>query len=55
MGLTCATPAGHGCAAAGRDALPTRLTALKRYRAIDRRFDGPKHRRTRDYGDYGWW
>jgi hypothetical protein len=37
----------EGCAA--RAALPTRLREHKGYRAIDRRFDGPKHLRTRDF------
>ena len=41
-------PAGKAALAA----LPSRLGAIKQYRAIDRRFDGPKHRRTRDFDDY---
>lgn len=31
-------------------ALASRLQPIKQWRAIDRRFDGPKHRRTRDFG-----
>ena len=31
-------------------ALPSRIQPVKQWRAIDRRFDGPKHRRTRDFG-----
>jgi hypothetical protein len=31
---------------AALDALPTRLRAVKEYRAIDRRFCGPKRQRT---------
>jgi hypothetical protein len=34
---------------AARDALPSRLRVHKAYRAIDRRFDGPKHQCTRDF------
>ena len=32
-------------------ALPSRLGKVKAYRAIDRRFSGPKHLRTRHYDD----
>jgi len=38
---------------AALSALPSRLAQVKHYRAIDRRFDGPKHRRTRDYDGDG--
>ncbi len=33
-------------------ALPTRVKQHKAYRAIDRRFDGPKNRRTRDFSNF---
>lgn len=39
-------------------ALPSTKKHHKQRRAIDRRFDGPKNRRTRDfddYDDYGFW
>jgi hypothetical protein len=39
-------------------ALPSTKKQHKQRRAIDRRFDGPKNRRTRDfddYDDYGFW
>ena len=38
---------------AALSALPSRLAQVKHYRVIDRRFDGPKHRRTRDYDGGG--
>ena len=34
---------------AALSALPSRLVQVKEHRLIDRRFNGPKHRRTRDY------
>jgi hypothetical protein len=34
------------------EALPTRKVAHKGYRCIDRRFDGPKNRRTRDFDSF---
>ena len=33
-------------------ATPTRRRAIKHYQCIDRRFDGPKHLRTRDFSDF---
>jgi hypothetical protein len=36
-------------------ALPSRLRPIKHYQAIDRRFDGPKHLRTRDFSEFEQW
>ena len=46
----CASKDGSARLAALR-ALPSRLRHIKQWRAIDRRFDGPKHLRTRDFSD----
>lgn len=38
-----------------KEELVARLRQHKGYRCIDRRFDGPKHLRTRDFGDEDDW
>ena len=49
VGSTIMMAAGSAVVREQLAALPSRLGRHKRYRAIDRRFDGPKHLRTRDY------